>query len=213
MLARSATQQLLEIDQIKEGILLLKDKSMRGIIMVSSQNFALKSDDEQNAIIYQFQNFLNSLDFVLQIVVQSKRLNITGYLDKLKELEKAQENDLLKIQTSEYQKFIKQIIGGGGIMSKNFFVVVPFHPIAMPGSKASKGFSKEKDETPDEERFQRAKLQLWERMEFIVLGLKSCGLQCIPLTTAEIIELFWCQYHPEEAEVGYYPEIPPELIQ
>jgi hypothetical protein len=216
MLFKDATQQLLEIDQIKEGVVLLKDKSIRGIVMVSSQNFALKSEDEQNAIIYQFQNFLNSLDFQIEIVVQSRRLNITGYLDKLKELEQNQTNDLLKIQTAEYQKFIRELIGGGSIMSKSFFVVIPFFPVGMPGAAAAKGLFKKKESaksTPAEEQFQRAKLQLWQRMEFTVLGLKSCGLQCVPLTTAEIIELFWCQYHPEEAEVGYYPEIPQELIQ
>lgn len=216
MLFKNSTQQILDIDQIKEGVVLLKDKSLRGIIMVSSQNFALKSEDEQNAIIYQFQNFLNSLDFQTEIVVQSRRLNITGYLDKLKELEQKQTNDLLKIQTAEYQKFIRELIGGGSIMAKSFFMVVPFFPIGMASATASaKGIFKkpEKEKTPSEEQFQRAKLQLWQRMEFTVLGLKSCGLICVPLTTTEVIELFWCQYHPEEAEVGYYPEIPPELIQ
>jgi len=106
-MVQASTQQFLEIDKIREGVVVLKNKSLRGIIMVSSLNFALKSDEEQQAIIYQFQNFLNSLDFSLEIVVQSRKLNITGYLDKLKGLAKSQENELLKIQTLEYQKFIK----------------------------------------------------------------------------------------------------------
>ncbi len=211
---KASTQQFLEIDQIKEGVVILRNKSLRGVIMVSSQNFALKSDEEQQAIIYQFQNFLNSLDFSLEIVVQSRRLNITGYLDKLKELEKAQENELLKIQTAEYQKFIKDLIAGGSIMAKNFFVVVPFTLIKIPGMKSVKGlFKKPTTEAPSEEQFQRAKSQLWQRMEFVALGLRRCGLQCIPLNTSELIELFWSLYHPEEAEIGYYPEIPSELIQ
>ncbi len=210
----ASTQQFLEMDQIKEGVVILRNKSLRGVIMVSSQNFALKSDEEQQAIIYQFQNFLNSLDFPLEIVVQSRRLNITGYLDKLKELEKAQENELLKLQTAEYQKFIRDLIAGGSIMAKNFFVVVPFTLIKIPGMKSVKGlFKKPSTEAPSEEQFQRAKSQLWQRMEFVALGLRRCGLQCIPLNTSELIELFWSLYHPEEAEVGYYPEIPPELIQ
>ncbi len=210
----ASTQQFLEMDQIKEGVVVLKNKSLRGVIMVSSQNFALKSDEEQQATIYQFQNFLNSLDFSLEIVVQSRRLNITGYLDKLKDLEKAQENELLKIQTAEYQKFIRDLIAGGSIMAKNFFVVVPFTLIKIPGMKSAKGlFKKSTTKAPSEEQFQRAKSQLWQRMEFISLGLRRCGLQCIPLNTSELIELFWSLYHPEEAEVGYYPEIPPELIQ
>jgi hypothetical protein len=201
-----STQQFLEIEQIREGVILLKNKSLRGVIMTSSLNFALKSEDEQNAIIYQFQNFLNSLDFSTEIVVQSRILNITGYLNKLKEMEEKQENELLKFQTGEYQNFIKELIAGGQILSKNFFVIVPFTLIEMPGIS-----KKEKTQALTEERFQRAKSQLWQRMEFVALGLRRCGLQCIPLNTAELIELFWSLYHPEEAEVGYYPEIPPEL--
>ena len=133
-----STQQFLEIDQIREGVILLRNKAMRGVIMVSSLNFALKSDEEQNAIIYQFQNFLNSLDFSIEIVVQSRRLNITGYLDKLKELERKQENELLKTQTAGYQKFIRDLIGRGAIMSKSFFVAVPFTSMEVPGMKAVK---------------------------------------------------------------------------
>jgi len=209
----ASTQQFLEIDQIREGIILLRNKAMRGVIMVSSLNFALKSDEEQNAIIYQFQNFLNSLDFSLEIAVQSRRLNITGYLDKLKELERKQENELLKTQTAGYQKFIRDLIGGGAIMSKSFFVTVPFTLIEIPGMKAVKGLIKKQPTTFSEERFQQCKSQLWQRMEFVALGLRRCGLQCVPLNTSELIELFWSLYHPEEAEVGYYPEIPPELIR
>ena len=213
-MTQASTQQFLEIDQIREGVILLRNKAMRGVLMVSSLNFALKSEDEQNAIIYQFQNFLNSLDFSLEIVVQSRRLNITGYLEKLKELEEKQENELLKIQTAEYQKFIKDLIAGGAIMAKSFFVVIPFTLIEIPGMKAVKGLVKKGEIlTLTEEQFQRCKSQLWQRMEFVALGLRRCGLQCVPLNTSELIELFWSLYHPEEAEVGYYPEIPPELIR
>lgn len=211
---QSSTQQFLAVDQIREGVMVLRNKSLRGVNMVSSLNFALKSDEEQTAIIYQFQNFLNSLDFSLQIIVQSRRLNITGYLDKLKDLEKKQENELLKTQTAEYRKFVKDLIAGGSIMSKNFFVVVPFTLIDIPGVKAAKGVLKKQPTiTLNEEQFQRAKSQLWQRMEFVSLGLRRCGLQSVPLNTSEIIELFWSLYHPEQAEVGYYPEIPSELIR
>src|SRR4030042_3165160 len=170
MLFRNSTQQILDIDQIKEGVILLKDRSLRGVIMVSSQNFALKSEDEQNAIIYQFQNFLNSLDFPIEIVVQSRRLNITGYLDKLKELEKEQENELLKTQTAEYQNFIRDLIAGGAIMTKNFFVVVPFTLGELRGAEATKASLKSKlSLTLTDEQFQRCKSQLWHRAEFVAL--------------------------------------------
>ncbi|TFG35528.1 MAG: hypothetical protein E4H47_01255 [Parcubacteria group bacterium] len=213
-MANASTQQFLEVDQIREGVLLLKNHSLRGVIMVSSLNFALKSEDEQEAIIYQFQNFLNSLDFSLEIVIQSRLVNITGYLEKLKELEKNQENELLKIQTGEYRNFIKNLVAGGQILSKTFYVVVPFTLIEIPGLQQQKGmFKKTKEQAQTEDQFQRAKGQLWQRMEFVTMGLKRCGLQCVPLNTAELIELLWSLHHPEEAEVGYYPELPPELTR
>lgn len=202
-MAENSTQQFLEIEQIKEGVVALRNKSLRGVIMVSSLNFALKSEDEQNAIIYQFQNFLNSLDFSIEITIQSRRVNITGYLDKLKDLEAKQENELLKIQIGDYRKFVGDLIAGGQILAKSFFVIVPFTLIEI--------FKKERVPILSEEQFQRAKSQLWQRMEFVSLGLRRCGLQCTPLNTAELIELFWSLYHPEEAEAGYYPEMPPEL--
>ncbi len=208
---KKTTQELLEIDQIREGMILLKNKALRGVLMVSSLNFALKSDDEQNAIIYQFQSFLNSLDFPCQILVQSRRLNITGYIEKLKDLEKSQENELLKIQTTSYREFIESIIKEGVIMTKTFFIVIPFTLLETQGTPPS-AFLK-KPGVPDltEDEFQRCKTQLWQRMEFLAMGLRRCGLQAVPLTTLELIELFWGLYHPQEAEVGYYPEIPPEL--
>ncbi len=212
-MAQGSTQQLLEVEQIREGVVLLKNKAMRGIIMVSSLNFALKSEEEQDAIIFQFQNFLNSLDFSLEIIIQSRRLNITGYLDKLKKLENKQENELLRIQTAEYQKFIKNLIAGKGIMSKNFFVVVPFTLMEIPSIKTTKSLLKQQSSTLTEDKFQRCKTQLWHRIEFVSLGLRRCGLKCVPLNTSELIELFWSLYHPEQAEIGYYPEIPPELTR
>jgi len=208
-MAETTTQQFLEIEEVKGGLIILKDKSLRGILMVSSLNFALKSEDEQNATIYQFQSFLNSLDFSIEFFVQSRRLNMTGYLDKLKELEEKQEDELLKTQTAEYRKFVSSLLAKGIIMTKNFFVIIPFWPIEIPGlgKKEKKGISVLTDE-----QFQRAKSQILQRMEFVALGLRRCGLWATPLNTSELIELFWSLYHPEEAEVGYFPEIPPELI-
>ena len=207
-MSKISTQQFLEIDQIRENVLILKDRSLRAILMVSSLNFALKSEDEQKAIIYQFQNFLNSLDFSIEIVAQSRILNIAGYLDKLKELEKAQKNELLKIQTREYRNFINDLVSGRQILAKTFFVVVPFVPIIVPKI----GEKKRKSNELGEEQFQRAKNQLEQRVSFIASGLRRCGLQCTSLESLDLIELFWSLYHPEEAEVGYYPEVPPEII-
>jgi type IV secretory pathway VirB4 component len=212
-MARLTTQQFLEIDQIREGVVILKNKSLRGILMVSSLNFALLSEEEQNALIYQFQSFLNSLDFSCQIIVQSRKLNITSYIDKIKELEEKQENELLAIQTRGYREFVESLVKEATIMTKNFYVVVPFTLIEAVGLSPTKLLKPPTKITLSEETFQRCKSQLWQRMEFVALGLRRCGLQAIPLTTPELIELFWSLYHPKEAEVGYFPRIPPELIQ
>ncbi len=207
-----STQQFLEFEQIREGVIILKNKALRAVLMVSSLNFALKSEEEQSAILYQFQNFLNSLDFPCQILIQSRKINIVGYLDKLKEIEKKEENDLLKIQVAEYRKFIESLMVGGSIMHKMFYVVVPFtlsESQEMAGQKKSRFATKIPVLT--EEEFQRCRNQILQRVEFVALGLRRCGLQAIPLTSAELIELLWSFYHPMEAERGYYPEIPPEL--
>ena len=210
----ATAQDFLPVDQIREGVIVLKSKALRAILMVSSLNFALKSDDEQKAIIYQFQNFLNTLDFSCQMLVHSRRLNITGYIEKLKELEKAQKEELLKIQTTEYRKFVESLVGQGTIMAKRFFVIVPFTILEAQGASDKKSFLKTpKIPALTETMFQRCKSQLWQRMEFVALGLRRSGLKTVPLNTTEIIELLWGLHHPKQAEVGYFPEIPPELIR
>ena len=207
-----STQQFLEIKEIKEGVIILKNNALRGVMIVSSLNFALKSSEEQEAIIYQFQNFLNSLDFPCQILVHSRRLNITGYLDGLEELEKKQKNDLLKVQTAEYQKFVEDLVKGGIIMTKNFYIIVPYLVWETKEVTTVKKLKKVAVPSLTKEEFQRSKSQLWQRMEFLGLGLRRCGLTAIPLTTPELIELFWSLYHPQQAEIGYFPEIPPEIM-
>ncbi len=221
-MAESATQQFLEIQDIREGLLILKNNSVRGILMVSSVNFALKSEEEQTAIVYAFQSFLNSLDFPCQIVIQSRNINITPYLDSLKDLEEKQTNELLRQQTASYREFIKNMVVGDVVMTKNFYVVVPYELMEIFGVKGvTKRFDflkvgasqKGTGETLKDEDFQRCKTQLWQRMEYLASGLRRCGLEAIPLTTPEIIELFWSIHHPDQAEVGYYPEILPELLR
>jgi hypothetical protein len=219
----SATQAFLEIKDIREGVLLLKNNSIRGVLMVSSINFALKSDDEQTAIIYAFQSFLNSLDFFCQIVIQSRNINITPYLDGLKDLEERQTNELLRRQTASYREFIKEMVKGDMIMTKNFYVVVPYTLMEIFGVGAAgkqfeflknlTGQKKDNVQEMKDDEFQRCKTQLWQRMEFLAMGLRRCGLEAMPLTTPELIELFWAIHHPDQAEVGYYPEILPELLK
>lgn len=210
-MAKTASQQFIPIDQIREGVMVMKDKSLKGIILVSSLNFALKSEDEQLAIIYQFQSFLNSLDFSCQILVTSRKVNITGYIDKIKNLESKQKNELLKIQTAEYRAFIEEIVASGSIMTKNFYIVVPYYPMTelanIPGmsSKEAKGALTEK-------KFQTGKYQLMQRMEYVALGIRRCGLRTASLGSEEIIELLWGLHHLKQAELGYFPDLPPEAI-
>ncbi len=205
MAAKSA-QDFIPIKQVREGVVILKNKGLRGILMVSSINIALKSKEEQEAILYQFQSFLNSLDFPCQIVIQSRKTNITGYIEKIKKLEEEQENELLKQQTTGYREFLEDFVNKESIYSKSFFVVVPY---AIPGI-AKKKTPKGKTGV-DDDNFTRGREQLYQRMEFVALGLRRCGLHCAPLTTVEIIELFWSLFHPKSAESGYYPEFPEEL--
>jgi len=220
------TQEFLEIKDIREGVLVLRNNGIRGILMVSSMNFALKSKDEQNAIIFAFQNFLNSLDFSCQIVVQSRNINITPYLDIIKGLEEKQTSELMKAQTSAYHDFIQELVQGNSIMTKSFYVTVPYTLTEILGLGATgkqfnflkkmfgkKGAGGSKDQQLSDEDFEKCKNQLWQRMEFLAMGLKRCGLEIIPLTTPELIELFWSIHHPAEAEIGYSPEILPELLK
>lgn len=218
-MAEKTTQDFLQIKEIKEGVIILKNNGIRGILMVSSMNFALKSSDEQSAIIYSFQSFLNSLDFTCQIVVQSRNINITPYLDSIKQLAENQTNELLKAQTTSYVEFIKELVVGDNVMTKNFYVVIPYTLTEILGASSSiaqlNPFKKkgDKGQQLSEEEFEKCKNQLWQRMEFLAMGLKRCGLDVMPLTTPELIELFWATHHPTEAEVGYYPEILPELLK
>jgi len=206
-----SAQQFLEFEQIREGIIILKNKALRAVLMVSSLNFGLKSEEEQKAILYQFQDFLNSLDFSCQILIHSRKLNIIGYLDKLKKIEENEKKELLKFQIVEYQNFIKQIIAGGSIMQKTFYLILPFTLFEAQKTLANKKKMSIKISALTEEEFQRCKFQLWQRVEFVVLGLKRCGLHAVPLNNLELIELLWSFYHPQESEQGYYPEIPPEF--
>lgn len=214
----ASTQQFLEIEEIKDGVLVLKDRTIRGVMLVNSQNFALKSGEEQEATVLQFQSFLNSLDFSLQILVQSRRLNITGYIEYIKSLETSQQSELLKKQTESYRMFVEELIGGenkkGVIMAKNFYAVVPFSWFETASAEGTPVLRAPKVRgTLSDDEFQRMKNQMWQRMEFVALGLRRAGLSVVPLNSEELIELLWSWHHPAEAEVGYYPEIPPEVLK
>lgn len=198
---RPSTQAHMPISEIKDGVVVLKDGSMRKVLMTSSINFALKSEDEQNALISSYVGFLNSLDFPIQIVVQSRRLQIQPYLDKLITIERDQQNELLRVQTADYRAFIQELVDIGQIMTKRFYVVVPFDPL----SHKKKGFFSRLKEIISpavairlkEDRFQQRKNDLDLRVRQVSGGLQSMGLQVVEMNTQSLIELFYTTYNPD----------------
>jgi hypothetical protein len=199
-----STQQFLDIMEIRDDAAILKDGTLRAVILVSSVNFALKGEDEQNAIIQAYVSFLNTLDYPLQIVIQSRKLDIDGYLDRLKVAEKEQTNELLRMQIADYRKYIAELLELGDIMSKKFYVVVPYNPM----SDKKKGFAPRLIESfmaPQviklkTEKFMRYSNELTQRVETIIGGLNSMGLSSIRLDTQSLIELFYNTYNPELAK-------------
>jgi hypothetical protein len=200
------TQNFVPIQEIRDGIVILKNGGMRSIVLASSLNFALKSQEEQNSIMLQFQNFLNSLDFSVQIFVQSKKLDIRPYIALLEERYKEQVTDLMKIQVREYIEFIKAFVENTNIMSKSFFVVIPYDPalISTKDSPLAKVIPSKKNNTEtantENERFQEYRSQLEQRVAVVEQGLVRCGIRAAELGTEEVVELFYKIFNPGETE-------------
>jgi len=194
------------VDEIREDVVLLKDGSLRQVVMVGGVNFSLKSEGEQNLIIGGYQNFLNSLDFSFQCVVHSRKLNIESYLRTLDELAEKEENELLKNQVTEYQAFVREFVEQNAIMTKTFFAGVPYERSALPTKKgmlASLPFGKKQEEPArpqTNEELAHDIRQLRQRTEQVVAGLQSIGLRAVPLNNEELIELFYNLYNPEAVE-------------
>jgi hypothetical protein len=206
MTVAKTTQEFVPIKEVRDGIIIMKDGSMKAVVLSSSLNFALKSADEQEAIIYQFQNFLNSLDFSVQISVQSRELDIRPYLATLEKRYIDELNDLLKIQIREYIGFVKSFTESQNIMSKTFFVVIPFSPTMMFGKK-DKGLSgflpnanKKAGKTEKIDNFEENRTQLEQRVSVVQQGLMRCGIKSVILGTEEAIELFYKLFNPGDTE-------------
>ncbi|OIO51404.1 hypothetical protein COY93_02895 [Candidatus Uhrbacteria bacterium CG_4_10_14_0_8_um_filter_58_22] len=199
--AGPSTKKFLDFNEVKEDTVVMKDGTLRAVLMVSSINFALKSEDEQNAIIQQYISFMNALESPIQIVVQSRRLNIEDYLERLKLSEREQQNDLLRMQITDYRAFVGELIDMGQIMQKQFFVVIPYNPL----SDKRKNFWTQMTEvlTPAlsvrlaDERFRQRRRDLMNRVSSTVSNLSSMGLKAVMLNTQQLIELFYRAYNPE----------------
>lgn len=201
----SATQEFVPIKEVRDGVILLKDGGMRSILLCSSLNFALKSEDERQAILLQFQDFLNSLDFSIEIVIQSRKLDIRPYIALLEGQEKAQTNNLMKIQVREYIEFIRSFTENTNIMTKNFFIVVPYSPAILTTGQSSiasrLGFgTKSERAAATEASFDENRSQLEERLSVVEQGLIRTGIRVAHLGTEEVIELFYKAFNPGETE-------------
>lgn len=202
---KPSTQQYLEIAEIHDDVAVLKDGSLRAVLLVSSVNFALKSEKEKDGIIYGFQNFLNYLNFDIQIIVRSRKLDLKDYLKTIQEKARKQTNENLQSQTVHYIAFIEDLLQKVDIMKKQFFVVVPYYanvvqntgklldklknsvnPVAPAGMKPS--------------NFEENRLQLMQRVDVITSQLSSMGLRCVSLDTQELIELYYTSYNPDSAQ-------------
>lgn len=197
-----ATQAFLDFDSLHDDVVVMKDGSLRAILMASSMNFELKSTEEQDAIVYAYQDFLNSLDFPIQFVVHSRRLDIEEYLKGIEAREKDQPNELLRMQTAEYVTFVRGFVELANIMAKTFYVVIPFLPVEQ--TKASWGDRilaafRPQATLKEAGRFEEFRNQLWQRVEHVIAGLGRFGVRAVALNTEELIELFYSLYRPGEA--------------
>jgi len=199
-----STQQYLDIAEIKENTVVMKDGTLRAVLLVSSINFALKSEDEQNAVIEAYIRFLNNLSFTLQIVIQSRELDIDNYIQYLKGKEKEQTNKLLKVQTADYIEYIKELTSLGKIMNKRFYIVVPYDPL----TDKHKSFFNLVSEAMrpatiiklKEKTFRQYQDMLERRVESVAGGLESMGVAIARLDTQSLIELYYKTYNPETSK-------------
>ncbi|PIR92781.1 hypothetical protein COT99_04345 [Candidatus Falkowbacteria bacterium CG10_big_fil_rev_8_21_14_0_10_43_10] len=197
----ASTQRYLDIAEIRDDTVIMKDGTLRAVLLVSSLNFSLKSEDEQNAIIFSYVSFLNNLEYPLQIVIQSREFKIDAYLEDLEKKHLEQTNELLRMQTAEYLSYIRELISLGKIMNKRFYVVVAYNPL----SNKEKSFFSRTLETLKpvtfirlkEQKFQSRREALAARAGKIIGGLTSMGLQVAMLDTQSLIELLYNTYNPD----------------
>lgn len=193
------TQQFLRLAEIRDDVIIMDNGTLRAVLAVSSTNFDLKSEEEQNALVYSYQRFLNSLEFHVQILMQSRKMDIAEYTEKLKVLMEKQTNELLRMQTQEYIEFIDRLVESANVMSKNFYVIVPYdtsiNPAATSIFSRIFGTGKTKAVTDREANLVTYKKQLDERANTVSASLSSSGLRVVKLNTDQLIELVYNSYN------------------
>lgn len=195
------TQSFVPVKEVRNGIVLLKNGGYRGVLMCSSINFALKSEDEQRAIIGGFQTFLNTIDFSVEIVVHSRKMDIRPYLALLETRVEAQQTELMQIQIREYIQFIKNFIEGSEIMTKTFYIIVPYAPAPVNAATSSLPLFGKKQSTQPvglSDSFEEHRVQLEQRMALVSSGLMGTGLRAVPLGTEEVLELLYRSFNLSE---------------
>lgn len=199
--SKAPTQNFVSIKDIRDNVVIQKNGQMTMVLLASSVNFALKSLDEQQAILFQFQQFLNTLDFSLQIYVQSRRLNIEPYLEMLSGLEVKQDNDLMRIQLREYMEFIRTFTTDVAVMNKNFFVVIPYTPTKVNLTKGITNFFAPNQDpalNTSDMQFDEHRIQLEQRVGVVTEGLARVGVRTITLQKDDLVELFYHLYNPSD---------------
>lgn len=208
-----SSQSLISLQQIRKGVVILKNGSLRSVLEVSGINFDLKSEEEQSSVLMSWRNLINNLDFPLQVVAHSRRVNIESYLNFLQEKIEQETNNLLKLQGEDYYTFIKGLVTGNNIMKKKFYVIVPYDPIMLKPRTALNQILEAYKTLLNlrhqafsaiiplsDENFNQHYQQLIIRQNNIITNLTRMGLQSRPLTTKELIELFFNSYNPEAFE-------------
>ncbi len=200
-MSEQQAQNFVPIKDIKDGIIYMDDGRIKVLLSVSSLNLSLKSEDEQNAIIGQFQGFLNTLDFPVQIHAESRRVDIRPYLDMLEERGDQVQDELMKNQIREYRQFVKTFSEKTNVMNKRFFVIIDY-VISASGNTNSMSallpFGKKKEEAVNQFEIDSWKTQLEQRISIVAGGLAGTGLQVTMLGTEELIELFYKIYNPSQ---------------
>lgn len=206
----NSTQNMLQIAEIRDGLVIMDDGSFRSVIMVKAINFDLMSEQEREAVEFAYQGFLNSLYFPIQIFIHSERVDITPYLERLEKIRQQQDNMLLSSLMDDYITYVGAISQDVNIMDKRFYIIVPYYPVidmqkAITQSKnfftgVKKLFSSTKDRVViNEASLGKAKDELRNRVQATLNGLQQAGVQGLPLDTQELIELYYDTYNPDTA--------------
>lgn len=206
----NSTQNTLQIAEVRDGIVIMNDGSFRSIVMVKSINFDLMSPQEQEAVEYSYQGFLNSLYFQIQIFIRSRKVDLRPYIEKLNKIRSEHDNMLLALLMEDYVQYMSELSQQTNIMDKNFYIVIPFFPVvevqkALTQNKnflsgITKLFDRaEQHVVINEADLEKAKTELRNRVQAVLSGLQQCGVQGLPLDTQELIELYYDSYNPDTA--------------